>query len=120
MCASRSANAGGSKLPDRKWSGESIERALAADRALAHRLEQRQRVDTRLDAHGERFGQRALDHVARAVVHQLGDRPRADRADVHDLVADRVEHRLVLGEDVRVAADPDRELARAGAGSAHR
>ena len=97
-----------------------VEGAPAADRAGAHRLPQRQRLDAALDAHGEDLGQRGLDGIAGAVVHELGDRAGADRADVAGLVADGVEHGLVLVEDRLVAADPDRELAGLGARAARR
>ena len=58
---------------------EAVERALAAERALPHRRPQLERIDAGLDAHREHFGERGLDHVARAVVHELRDRARADR-----------------------------------------
>ena len=61
-----------------------------------------------------------LDRVAGAVVHQLGDRAGADRADIAGLVADRVEHLLVPVEDLLVAADPQRQPARGGALAARR
>ena len=92
LCARRSANSGGSNLPCRKLSAMRVERALAPERALADRRPQRQRLDAGLHAHGEHLGQRALNRVARSVVHQLRDRAGADRADVAHLVADRVEH----------------------------
>jgi len=46
----------------------------------------------------------------------------ADRPDVHRLIADGVEQRLLLVEDGAIAADPEGELARARAlrAAAHR
>jgi hypothetical protein len=44
-------------------------------------------------------------------VDELGDGCHADRADVAGLVADRVQHLLVLVEDALIAPDPDGELA---------
>ena len=66
------------------------------------------------------LGQRRLDRVAGAVVHQLGHRAGADRADVLHLVAHRVQHVLDVVEHVLVAADPDRQLAAVGARRARR
>src|SRR5439155_16019950 len=50
-----------------------------------------------------------------AIVHELGDRAGADRADVARLVADRVEHLFVAVEDLLVAADPEGETPGGGA-----
>ena len=58
------------------------------------------------------------DDRAGAVVHQLGDRAGADRADIAGLVAHRVEHALVAVELLLVAADPDRHLAAGSAAGA--
>src|SRR6185436_3922207 len=72
---------------------EAVEHAAAAAGALADGLPQRDRRYTGLDAHREALGQRRLNRVAGAVVHQLGNRAGADRSDVLHLVAQRVEHR---------------------------
>jgi hypothetical protein len=90
---------------------QGIEREAAPDRALAHRLPQRERLDARLDAQGEGFRERTDERIARHVVDELGDRRGADRPDIGGLVAHRVEHGLVSVEHVLVPADPDRELA---------
>src|SRR3712207_8205873 len=49
----------------------------------------------------------------RSVVHQLGDRRRADRADVGGLVAEAVEHGLEPVVGGPVPAHPDRQPAAA-------
>ena len=92
-----------------------VERAPAADCAGAHRLPQLQRLHPALDAHGKDLGQRRLNGIAGAVVHELGHRAGADRADVAGRVAEGVEHGLVPVEDRLVAANPDRKLAGLGA-----
>ena len=69
------------------------------------------RVDAGLDAHREDLGERRCHYRAGAVVHELGDRAGADRADIGRLVAHRVEHALVAVEDLLIAADPDRHPA---------
>jgi hypothetical protein len=55
-------------------------------------------------------------------VDKLGHRGTANRAHIRGLISDRVEHGLVLVEDVFVAANPDREFAgcRAARAAAHR
>jgi len=115
LWARRSANDGGSNLFGRNWSIRPSNVAAPAARPLPHRLPQRERIDARLDAHREDLGQRGLDDVARAVVDELRDRSGADRPDVVGLIADRVEHRPVLVEDLLVAADPQRQLPALGA-----
>jgi hypothetical protein len=81
-----------------------------------------ERLDPGLDPHRHDLGQRHANHRAGAVVHQLGDRAGADRADIARLVAHRVEHAFVAVELLLVAADPDRHLAAGGAArpAAHR
>ena len=94
---------------------EPVEGTGAAGRALAHRLPQFERIDAGLDAHREDFGERDIHDRARAIVHELGDRAGADRADIFRLVAHRIENALVAVELLLVAADPDRHLARGSA-----
>ena len=121
LWARRRAKFGGSYGAGQEIVDQAVEGARAADRALAHGLQQRERIDAGFDAQREDLGQRGLDGVAGAIVDQLGDAPGADRADVDHLVADGVEHRAVLVEDGFVAADPDRQLARlrTGRSAAH-
>ena len=52
------------------------------------------------------------------MVHELGDRAGADRADIGRLVAHGVEHEFVPVEDLLVAADPDRHHAAGRTGGA--
>jgi hypothetical protein len=59
----------------------------------------------------ETLGARHAHHRTGAIVHELGDRAGADRADIGGLVAHRVEHPLVAVEDLLVAAAPDCHLA---------
>src|SRR5260370_29349972 len=91
-----------------------VEGSRRAQGALTDGFPQRERLDDRLDAHREYFGQCALEHVAGTVMHELRHGRRADWADVARLIADRVEDRLVLVEDLAIAADPDCELAGRG------
>src|SRR5438093_6544144 len=60
---------------------ESVIEPLTAVGALAHRLPQRRRLEARLHPHREDLGQRRLHRVARAVVHELGDRACTDSPD---------------------------------------
>src|SRR5205823_3916332 len=69
-----------------------VEGALAAARALAHGLPERQRLDAGLHAQSEDLSQRGLDGVAGAVVDELGDGARSDGTDVDGFVADGVRH----------------------------
>jgi hypothetical protein len=91
--------------------GEAVEGALAAGRAVAQRLEERERLHARLHAEREDLGERGLHGEARRVVRELGDRARADRADVEGLVADRAQQRLAAPVGRLVAAHPDGEPA---------
>ena len=111
LWASLSAKAGGSYLPGMELVDQGIERKTAPGRALADRLPQRQRLDARLHAEGEGFGERTDDRIARHIVDELGHGGAADRPDIGGFVADRVEHGHVSVENVFVPADPDRELA---------
>src|SRR5262245_2835781 len=87
---------------------EAVEGAAAPAGALAHRLPKHEGLDTRLDAHREDLGQRRLHRVTGAVVHELGDRARADGPDVVRLVANRIEHRLEALVHLAIAAHPER------------
>jgi len=58
------------------------------------------------------LGEHALDRIAGAIVHELGDGTGADRADIAGLVADRVEHRLVPVEDLLITR-PERQAPEA-------
>src|SRR5256712_3374483 len=60
--------------PRQELIDEALERATPTDRALAHRLPQRERIDARPDTEREDLGQRCLDDVAGTVVDQLRDR----------------------------------------------
>src|SRR5207302_4274688 len=93
-----------------------IEGPLSTNGALPHRLPQGEGFYARFDAQCEGLGQRALEHVPRAVVDQLGDGAGSDRTHLDDLVADGVEHRFVALKDLGVTADPDRQLAALCAG----
>src|SRR2546427_676289 len=95
--------------------GQAVEGAHAPARALADGLEDGQRIDAGLDPHREDLGHRRLDHVAGAVVDELGHGAGADRPDIIGLVADGVEHGLELLEDGLVAADPQRQPSALGA-----
>ena len=92
LCASFEREIGRLELALQELVAHALESALAAQRALADRRPQRERLHPGLDAHREDFGQRGLNRVARGVVDQLRDRAGADRPDVAHLVADRVEH----------------------------
>src|SRR5262249_61787209 len=65
----------------------------------------------RLHPSGEVFGGRTAVSIAGHFGAEFGPGGAADRADTSGLVADRVEPRLVLLEDVLVPANPDRKLA---------
>ena len=60
---------------------EPVKGALAARRPLAHRLPQLERLDHGLDSHRKDLGKRHAHDRTGAVVHELGDRTRADRAE---------------------------------------
>src|SRR4030095_15865849 len=143
LCASLSAKRGGSKTSGRKWSARpskvrrrpvtplrtAFHKVSGSPPALtplvkdsAHAVQHGRATAARLPAHGESLAHRLLNHVAAEIVHQLGDRGRADRTDIGNLVARRIEHRTIPLEDLLVAANPDRHLARVGAGraAAHR
>src|SRR5713101_4693499 len=100
--------------PGKEMGRQPVEGSRTSQGALTDGFPKRERLDARLDAHREYFGQRALEHVAGTVMHELRDGRRADWADVARLIADRVEHGLVLVEDLAIAADPDCELAGRG------
>ena len=88
--------------------GEPVERPSATGGTVADRLEQRHRVDARFDAHGENFGQRGLDRIARAIVDELGNCSGADLADVIRLIADRIEDRAYF---VKTSRSPPTQSA---------
>ena len=90
----------------------SLEGASAPVSTLPHRLPERQRLHAGFDSHREHLRDSALEDVPGAVVHQLRDRARADRADVVGLVTYRVEHMLVPFVDELVSADPDGQVSR--------
>jgi hypothetical protein len=74
--------------------------------------------------HAQHHGFRRHHHVAHRhhVVHDLEDLPRAERADVVDLVAEHAQERTAALEHVRLAADEEDQLAapRVGGATAHR
>ena len=74
-------------------------------RAIRDRGVQRFGGNARLHAHREGLGQNLHAADRDHVMDQLGDRARADRTNVRDLVADPVERRLDLVVDLLVAAD---------------
>jgi hypothetical protein len=57
---------------------QGIERKTAPGGALADRLPQRERLDARLHAHGEGFGKRTDEGIARHIMDELGH-GRAER-----------------------------------------
>jgi hypothetical protein len=59
---------------------------LPAGRALVHRLPQIERLDPGLDPHRKYFGERHPQRRAGAIVHELGNRAGADRADIGGLM----------------------------------
>jgi hypothetical protein len=59
---------------------------LPAGRALVHRLPQIERLDPGLDPHRKDLGERHPQRRAGAIVHELGDRAGADRADIGGLM----------------------------------
>src|SRR5215468_9553123 len=81
--------------PGKEVVDQPVEGARPPQCALPHRLPQGQRLHPGFDAHGERFRQRAVEHVAHTVMDELGDAGGADRAHVPCLVADGVERRLM-------------------------
>src|SRR5260370_35196443 len=83
-----------------------VEGSRTSQGALTDGFPQRERLDARLDAHREYFGERALGHVAGTVMHEVRHGGRAAWADVARLIAGRVEDRLVLVDDLGLAADP--------------
>src|SRR5260370_15364235 len=94
--------------------GQPIEGPLPTDGSETHCLPQRERFDSGFDTQRKSLGQGALDHITGAVVDQLGYGPGPDRTHMDDLVANCVEHRLVALKDLRVTADPHRQLAAFG------
>jgi len=110
LWASLSAKAGGSYLPGRNWSIKASNvrrRPTAPWRTACHSANGSM---PRLHAHGEGFGERTDDCIPRHVVDELGHGGAADRADIGGLVADSVEHGLVLVENVFVPSYPDRHF----------
>src|SRR5262249_60323443 len=95
----------------KELTAEATDRAATAERALPPGLPERERLDAALHAEREDLGQRGLDRVARTVVHELGHQARPDGTDVHRLVAERVEHGLVLVEHGAIPAPPTRQLS---------
>src|SRR5262249_50036133 len=87
---------------------KAIECALAPG-ASTHSLPQGKRLDPGLDPQREDLGQSHLNAVAGAVVHELGHRAGADRANVACSVAEGVENLLVGMENLLVAPHPDGE-----------
>ena len=114
MRASARAKSGGSNfLPDIAEKGHQKSAAVRAH--LGVPLPQGLRLDAGLDAHGEGLGQRRLQNITAAIVHQFGNRAGSDGPDVIGLVAHRTQCRETALEGCFVAADPDCETAALGA-----
>ncbi len=94
---------------------DAVEGARTPDRAHANRVPKFGRLHSGLHAQGEHLGDGHARDEARQVVHELGGVARADFADVHHLVADRIEQRLAAIEHFAVATDVNGELSGIGA-----
>src|SRR5712691_7492899 len=86
-----------------------VEGLPSPQRAVAHGLPQHERVNASFDPHGKRLGERGLDNIAGAIMHQLGDGASTDWTNVVRFVSNSIEHMFILVINRSVATDPDRQ-----------